>query len=198
MRNARPETGLIAHRKALEAAGIAISLAMRVPAPLKSIADQVIRSASSVPANLSEGHGRCGRDRMHHWRIAYGSAKEVDTHLRLLSGSGAIDTPHRHRHPTLRRSQSHHMAVAQPEIVTGGRRGKYRPPGVPGLTLCPNDTSGPASPPAHCHTGHSSGSARGLLSGVEAGRRRASSVVAALPFPRTTTLNVRRWAVGTP
>ncbi len=91
MRNARTETGLIAHRKALEAAGIAISLVMRVSAPLKSLADQVIRSASSVPANLAEGHGRSGRDRLHHWRIAYGSAKEVDTHLRLLSGSGAID-----------------------------------------------------------------------------------------------------------
>jgi len=37
MRNARTETGLIAHRKALEAAGIAISLVMRVPAPLKII-----------------------------------------------------------------------------------------------------------------------------------------------------------------
>ena len=91
MRNALPATGLIAHRKALEAAGIGIELVMRVPAPLKSLADQVIRSASSVPANLSEGHGRSGRDRMHHWRIAYGSAKEVDTHLRLLVQTGAIN-----------------------------------------------------------------------------------------------------------
>ena len=91
MRNALPATGLIAHHKALEAAGMAISLVLRVPAPLKSLADQVIRSASSVPANLSEGHGRSGRDRMHHWRIAYGSAKEVDTHLRLLVGAGAIN-----------------------------------------------------------------------------------------------------------
>ncbi len=86
------QPGLIAHRKALQAAGIAISLVMRVPAPLKSLADQVIRSASSVPANLSEGHGRSGRDRMHHWRIAYSSAKEVDTHLRLLVNAGAIDS----------------------------------------------------------------------------------------------------------
>jgi len=91
MHSPLPESGLIAHRKALEAAGIAIALVLRVPAPLKSLADQVIRSASSVPANLSEGHGRSGRDRMHHWRIAYGSAKEVDTHLQLLSGAGAID-----------------------------------------------------------------------------------------------------------
>ena len=91
MHNALPATGLIVHRKALEAAGIAIALVMRVPAPLRCLANQVIRSASSVPANLSEGHGRSGRDRMHHWRIAYGSAKEVDTHLRLLTGAGAID-----------------------------------------------------------------------------------------------------------
>jgi len=87
-----PKPGLIAHSKALDVAGIAISLVMRVPAPLKSLADQVIRSASSVPANLSEGHGRSGRDRNHHWRIAYASAKEVDTHLRLLTGAGAIDS----------------------------------------------------------------------------------------------------------
>ena len=92
MHDSLPTNGLIAHRKALEAAGIAISLVLRVPAPLKSIADQVIRSASSVPANLSEGHGRFGRDRMHHWRIAYGSAKEVDTHLQLLVQAGTIDT----------------------------------------------------------------------------------------------------------
>jgi four helix bundle protein len=91
MRNPVQQPGLIAHRKALEAAGIAISLVLRVPAPLKSLADQVIRSASSVPANISEGHGRSGRDRMHHWRIAYASAKEVDTHLLLLTEAGAIN-----------------------------------------------------------------------------------------------------------
>ena len=91
MSNALTTTNLIAHEKALEAAGEAISLVMRVPAPLKSIADQVVRSASSVPANLAEGHGRSGRDRFHHWRIAYASAKEVDSHMRLLAHAGAIN-----------------------------------------------------------------------------------------------------------
>ncbi len=91
MSSARTNTNLVAHSKALEAAGIAVKLVMRVPAPLKSIADQVIRSASSVPANLAEGHGRSGRDRQHFWRIAYGSAKEVDSHLRLLVQAGVVD-----------------------------------------------------------------------------------------------------------
>ena len=91
MPNALTNTNLVAHEKALEAAGAAITLVMRVPAPLKSIADQVIRSASSVPANLAEGHGRTGRDRLHFWRIAYASAKEVDSHLRLLARAGAVN-----------------------------------------------------------------------------------------------------------
>ena len=86
-----PSNQLIALTTALEAAGLALTLARRVPAPLASLADQVVRSASSVAANLSEGHGRSGRDRLHHWRIAYASAKEVDTHLRLLVGAGAVD-----------------------------------------------------------------------------------------------------------
>ena len=91
MSKAVPETKLVAHEMAVEAAGIAILLVMRVPAPLKSIADQVIRSASSVPANLAEGHGRIGRVRMNYWRIAYASAKEVDSHLRLLAQAGAVN-----------------------------------------------------------------------------------------------------------
>ena len=82
---------LAVYRHAVEAAGIALSLALKVPAPLKPIADQLIRSASSVPANLAEGHSRTGRDRAHLWRIAYGSAKEVDSHLRLLIAASAIN-----------------------------------------------------------------------------------------------------------
>ena len=91
MPDAHDTNELIAHTKALEAAAIVIRLAMRLPAPLRGLADQLIRSASSVPANLAEGHGRLGRDRLNHWRIAYGSAKEVDSHLRLLVAAGVLD-----------------------------------------------------------------------------------------------------------
>ena len=85
-------TNLIAHDKALEAAGASIALALKVPAPLKSIADQVIRASNSVAANLAEGQGRVGRDRIHFWRIAYASAREVDSHLQLLARAGAVDS----------------------------------------------------------------------------------------------------------
>ena len=91
MLDATPSSNLIVTSTAVTAAGKAIALVMRVPAPLRALADQVVRAASSVPANLSEGHGRSGRDRLHHWQIAYGSAKEVDCHLRLLVHAGAID-----------------------------------------------------------------------------------------------------------
>jgi four helix bundle protein len=90
MLDALPNSTPIAYRKALEAAGIALALVARVPAPLKSLADQVIRSAASVPANLAEGHERNGRDRAHHWRVAYASAMEVDCHLGLLCDTGAL------------------------------------------------------------------------------------------------------------
>ncbi len=80
-----------AQAKALRAAGIAIALASGVRAPLRSIAEQLIRAAASVPANIAEGQGRSGKDRLYHWRIAYGSAKEVEVHMALLLEAGAVD-----------------------------------------------------------------------------------------------------------
>jgi four helix bundle protein len=90
MLDALPTTGLAVHCKALVAAGMTLRLVARVPAPYRSLADQVIRAASSVPANLAEGHGRSGRDRLQFWRISYASAKEVDAHLRLLVHARAV------------------------------------------------------------------------------------------------------------
>ncbi len=77
--------------RALRGAGIAIALASGVRAPLRAIAEQVIRAAASVPANIAEGEGRSGRDRLYHWRVAYGSAKELEVHLELLVHAGAVD-----------------------------------------------------------------------------------------------------------
>ncbi|MCP4896326.1 MAG: four helix bundle protein [bacterium] len=92
MHDSKPSNQLDAYIVALEAAASTLALVRRVPAPFKTLADQLIRAASSVPANLAEGHGRFGRDRFNHWRIAYGSAKEVDVFLHLLVGSGSIDS----------------------------------------------------------------------------------------------------------
>ena len=78
---------------ALRAAGTTVALVESVPGKFKSLQDQVIRSASSVPANLAEGAGRAGRDRTYHFRIAYSSAKEVDVLLRILVGASVIDQP---------------------------------------------------------------------------------------------------------
>jgi len=86
-----PAAGLAAHTKALEAAGLTLRLVSRVPLPFKPVADQAIRAAASVAANLAEGHGRRSRDRMHHWRIAYASAKEVDSLLWLLVHASSVD-----------------------------------------------------------------------------------------------------------
>jgi len=52
------------------------------------------RGRGRVRTRCHSGSGRDSdrdSDRIHHWRIAYGSAKEVDTHLRLLVGAGAIN-----------------------------------------------------------------------------------------------------------
>ncbi|MCP4900775.1 MAG: four helix bundle protein [bacterium] len=92
MLDSQPTKDLIAYTVALDAAAMSLALVKRVPAPFKSLADQIVRAASSVAANLSEGNGRFGRDRFNHWRIAYGSAKEVDTFLCLLSGAGVVDS----------------------------------------------------------------------------------------------------------
>ena len=91
MLDSLPHHGLAVHHKALEAAGVAMRLVRKVPAPFRALADQVVRSAASVPANLAEGHARSGGDRAYLWRVAYGSAKEVDAHLRLLAHAGVID-----------------------------------------------------------------------------------------------------------
>ena len=91
MQERQNRNGFDALDKATTAAGIAISIVMRVPAPLKPIADQVIRSATSVPANLAEGLGRTGRARVNHWRISYASALETDSHLRLFLDAKVVD-----------------------------------------------------------------------------------------------------------
>ena len=60
----------------------------RVDRPL---ADQLRRAASSVPLNIAEGNGRAGNDRLHYFRVAAGSAREVRAALQVAEGWGHVD-----------------------------------------------------------------------------------------------------------
>ena len=55
------------------------------------LATQITRAASSVPLNLAEGRRRAGRDRLHSFRIASGSADEVNVGLRVAEAWDWLD-----------------------------------------------------------------------------------------------------------
>jgi len=56
------------------------------------IAQQIVRAASSIAADLAEGNGRVGRDRVRFFRIAAGSAEETRVHLRVALAWGWVRT----------------------------------------------------------------------------------------------------------
>jgi len=56
-----------------------------------SLATQLRRAAASVPLNLNEGRRRTGKDRLHFWRIAAGSADEVRAALRVAEAFGYLE-----------------------------------------------------------------------------------------------------------
>ena len=55
------------------------------------LARQMVRAASSVAANVAEGNRRAGKDRLHLFRIAAGSADEVLAHLRVAQAWGYVN-----------------------------------------------------------------------------------------------------------
>jgi four helix bundle protein len=84
-------TGFDAHDLARDAAILVLGLVQRAPPAVRVLTDQTARAVTSVPLNLAEGAGRRGRDRVHHWRIAYGSALEARTALEMLVATGSVD-----------------------------------------------------------------------------------------------------------
>ena len=83
-------SGFIAHDVAVQAATATLTAVQHVPHRHEPLADQCRRAAASLALNVAEGHGRTGRDRVHHWRIAYGSAREATVALDLLVAVAAV------------------------------------------------------------------------------------------------------------
>ena len=82
--------GFEAYEVAMEAAALVMPMLARVPKRYASLADQATRAVAGVPLSLAEGRGRVGRDRQHHWRIAYGSCLETTAALTLLAAVAAV------------------------------------------------------------------------------------------------------------
>jgi four helix bundle protein len=77
---------------------VALELVAALRAPVAAIAvrdadlaRQLRRAAASVPLNIGEGNQRRGGDRIHHFRIAAGSAAETTTALRVALAWGYTD-----------------------------------------------------------------------------------------------------------
>jgi len=56
----------------------------------RDLVNQLTRAIESVALNLAEGAGRAGRDKAFHYSVAYGSAGEAGTAMRLLAAYGAL------------------------------------------------------------------------------------------------------------
>ena len=79
------------HRLALEAYAECAHLTR---GRLFSLRDQLLRAATSVPANLAEGCGRSGdRDFRRFVRMALGSASELEYHFLLARDLGVLPDP---------------------------------------------------------------------------------------------------------
>ena len=68
---------------ALQAIAALQPLVTKIARHDRNLAMQLRDAASSMPLNVSEGARREGGDRLHHYRIAAGSADEARTALRV-------------------------------------------------------------------------------------------------------------------
>jgi four helix bundle protein len=80
-----------AYKFATDLVAAVVPLAAQVARHDKSLASQLRRAVASVPLNLAEGSGRSGADRLHHYRIALGSAREVRAALEVAGLFGWAD-----------------------------------------------------------------------------------------------------------
>ena len=80
----------LTYDRALEAVRLVRPHIEQIRRSSRSIADQMVRAASSVVLNLSEGSQRRGADRAHFYRMAAGSAAEVRAALDAAEALGFV------------------------------------------------------------------------------------------------------------
>ena len=84
----------VAHDVSLELARVLQPTLAMIRLRDRKLASQLQRAMQSIVLNLAEGRGRFGGDRRHHYRIAYGSVREVKAALELAVIGGAVaETP---------------------------------------------------------------------------------------------------------
>lgn len=83
---------LDAQSVATQVASLLLASLVKVPTAHRDLADQARRAATSIPLNIAEASGRIGKDRSHHFRIAYGSAQETTVAVQLLRSVGVVST----------------------------------------------------------------------------------------------------------
>jgi four helix bundle protein len=80
-----------AHDLAMEMATALRPLLDRIGRRDRDLAGQLRRAAASVVLNLAEGARRMGKDRLHFYRVAAGSAAETQSGLELAGAWGYLD-----------------------------------------------------------------------------------------------------------
>ena len=81
------------YRCSIELLGLANQVRGRLPRGHANLADQLRRSAQSIPQNIAEGAGRMTRaDKARHYTIARGSAMESAAHLDVMKVDELIES----------------------------------------------------------------------------------------------------------
>lgn len=81
------------YQRSIEFLALARRIRAQMPKGHSDLADQLRRSAQSIPQNIAEGAGRTTRaDKAKHYTIARGSAMESASHLDVMRIDEIIDT----------------------------------------------------------------------------------------------------------
>jgi four helix bundle protein len=93
---ARDYRDLVVWQRAQELVRAAYGVARRLPVEERfELASQIRRAATSVTANIAEGHSRpYRRDFLRYLATAYASLKELDNHLLTVESVGYVHREH--------------------------------------------------------------------------------------------------------